>query len=38
MFKVVVTDYTYENLDIERKILARPDIELKDISTGTQRT
>lgn len=30
MFKVVVTDYTYENLDIERKILARPDIELKD--------
>jgi hypothetical protein len=30
MFKVVVTDYTYENLDIERKILARPDIELQD--------
>lgn len=30
MFKVVVTDYTYENLDIERKILAKPDIEVKD--------
>lgn len=29
-FKVVVTDYTYQNLDIERKLLARPDIELLD--------
>ena len=30
-FKVVVTDYTYEDLDVERSVLAqRPDIEICD--------
>ncbi|MEG1269243.1 MAG: C-terminal binding protein, partial [Oscillospiraceae bacterium] len=29
-FKVVFTDYTYQNLDIEREILNHPDIQLFD--------
>lgn len=29
-FKVVVTDYTYQNLDIERKLLSQPDIDFLD--------
>lgn len=36
-FKVVITDYTYENLDVERKILSqRDDIEVLDYQDRTE--
>jgi len=36
-FKVVITDYTYEDLDVERKILAqRDDIEVLDYQDRTE--
>lgn len=35
-FKVVVTDYNYQNIDIERRILDQPDIDLIDCHCRTE--